>query len=116
MGSPPHTLSAISVRTHGTDGLSGIQLAFSDGVESPWAAAATSDPHSVQTVPVTNGGNIRFISMLVYFGSDFEGVRLLDAARAPLAEFVWTPNPRGTWSDEQAVPEGYVVAGVEANA
>ena len=54
--------------------------------------------------------------MLVYFGTDFEGLRLLNAAREPLAELIWAPNPRGTWSAEQEVPEGYVVAGVEANA
>ena len=65
---------------------------------------------------VADGGNIRYISMLVYFGTDFEGLRLLNAAREPLAELIWAPNPRGTWSAEQEVPEGYVVAGVEANA
>ena len=51
--------------------------------------------------------------MRTYGGSFFEGIRLLDADREPILDFTWDTFPRGGWSDEEEIPEGYVIAGLD---
>ena len=59
---------------------------------------------------------ISSVSMLIYYGVYYEGLRFYDETNdRPIVDVKWNDSPMGKWTEPQAIPDDKFIIGVKAN-
>ena len=59
---------------------------------------------------------IRSVSMLIYNGVYYEGLRFYDETNdRPIVDVKWNEPPMGKWTEPQLIPDDKFIIGVKAN-
>ena len=78
--------------------LSGIQLAFSNGISTPLFETSATYWDELKNVEVDTTRTIRYIS-LRFNSVAYEGLRLYDEQKDYILDLTWHESPKGGWSD-----------------
>ena len=96
--------------------LHGIQLAFSNGVETPfYKGFNTGQEEHVVTIDVDPTRVISGISMKTW-NDNLTGLRLVDEEGDYIVDYTWQPREEtGTWQETQWIPQGQTIVGLTVN-
>ena len=94
--------------------LSGIQLSFNDGIESPLLGGAIDE--ELNLIPVDPVQAIRYVSMYMTNGNLYCGLRFLDAQQEYIVNETWLDMVESSyWTPLYEMPEGQQIIGIYAN-
>ena len=96
--------------------LSGIQLMFTNGVESPIFESDTSRDRELTTIDIDISKSVRKLGLLVSNSNYIFGIKLLDEKNREIIWEEWNGEVPGhiTWK-YQKIPEGQEIIGVYGN-
>ena len=82
-------LEKISYKTGQLGRLAAIQLFFSEGFISPLFQTAGAEDNEVKSILVNTTKRIRSLSLLIYTGVYYEGIRLFDEQGNVIEDVTW---------------------------
>ena len=88
-------LEKISYKTRQLNRLAGIQLFFTEGFISPLFQTKNAQDNEVKSILVDTTKQIRSISLLIYTGVYYEGIRLFDEQGNAVVDVQWNEFEMG---------------------
>ena len=103
-------LSSLKYKVVDGQFLSGLQLAFSNGVESPFIETEGVADDTSYSLAIPSESRVRYLSLLVHNAVHYSGVRMLDGDGNTIVSKVWAISDAAEaseWTEPHEIAEGH---------